>query len=331
MATSGFGYPEYWVWMAGDYYGSPVNMNDYSTHAMKMHHVDTGIEVPFTYYSYENNLTIYYCDVSAYYTGEPSPNPARVDGSISTNNGLDHYSVAYMYSGTWHDYVTPGRYNVFVVNAYVKYATCYTYLQKVDPTTQSTISTSTIYEVYNRGWSTNSPIDASTTSDIGFISSVTMPTYTNYDCTGFWDAKTGGNLVIPPSGDLSNVSTTMFVPGSTGIGYNNLYTQWSLIHSDWYWYSQAQDPTKILAGEPTTNAPASRFYNGTTGLQDDIKQYVNPSYVPITTLVSGSAMKASDFNHASSELGMSAVTAGTVIQAQKFIDIRDALNNHFNS
>ena len=84
-------------------------------------------------------------------------------------------------------------------------------------------------------------------------------------------------------------------------------------------------------GEPTTNAPASRFYNGTTGLQDDIKQYVNPSYVPITTLVSGSAMKASDFNHASSELGMSAVTAGTVIQAQKFIDIRDALNNHFNS
>ena len=174
---------------------------------------------------------------------------------------------------------------------------------------------------------------------------------TTTDYVDYYDGTTSlsGSTFTPPTGKQfvewntqANGQGTSYAAGvalqssnPSGSNYieepTTLYAIWESPHPDWYWYSQAQDPTKILVGEPTTNAPASRFYNGTTGLQDDIKQYVNPSYVPITTLVSGSAMKASDFNHASSELGMSAVTAGTVIQAQKFIDIRDALNNHFNS
>lgn len=71
----------------------------------------------------------------------------------------------------------------------------------------------TIKEIYNTRW-TNS---GGTT-----ITSVTIPTYSEYTFTGYWTSASGGTLVIPETGILVDLSMTQFTSDTT------LYAQWTI-------------------------------------------------------------------------------------------------------
>lgn len=76
--------------------------------------------------------------------------------------------------------------------------------------------TSAVYEKYTVGWYAS---EANANAETGAISSITIPTRTNYTFGGYYDAPSGGNLVIPATGAL---------PANTTITENKtLYAQWS--------------------------------------------------------------------------------------------------------
>ena len=74
--------------------------------------------------------------------------------------------------------------------------------------------TTTIYEKYNTGWYSDS---SATTS----ISSVTMPTRSNYTVLGYYNSTSGTTQYIPAGGSLSILSTTTFSSATT------IYAQWT--------------------------------------------------------------------------------------------------------
>ena len=95
----------------------------------------------------------------------------------------------------------------------------------------------TIYEKYTAGWYSNSGATNN-------INSVTQPTWTNHSFIGYYDAATGGNLVIPSTGSLPSSST--FTADTT------LYAHWT------------EDNFVCTAGKTSTgtNCPAGSYCPG---------------------------------------------------------------------
>ena len=157
--------------------------------------VDSG-SVSFTFPSGAN------CTAPAHYTKN---NTWTCDGNVCNNGSITWGSNGQTpFNGTWNGQqsvtfymtYTPKEYNVSL---------------SANGGSFGDNGIQTLYEKYNTGWGMTAGGPYNVTS----LTSAQLPTRQNWNFLGYWDAATGGSLMIAPDGTINASTTTLTANGST--------------------------------------------------------------------------------------------------------------------